>query len=98
MVSGKRVRRAAQVHHVEEEVREAVIALDAWRPVPIDSDMIERLGPSGTVRFLVWDSLIGAAAIGLRCRLLLSEALQDGQAVDGLTIVSPFTRRPEELL
>jgi predicted nucleic acid-binding protein len=48
--------------------------------------------------FSWWDSLLVAGTIGLRCRYLLSEDLQDGQVVDGLTIMSPFTRGPADVL
>jgi predicted nucleic acid-binding protein len=36
------------------------------------------------------DALIVAAALDLGCRTLLSEDLQHGRAVRGLTIVNPF--------
>ena len=36
------------------------------------------------------DSLIIAAALAAGCSRLLSEDLQDGQRIDGLTIVNPF--------
>ena len=82
-----------------EEVREDVIALHAWRPAAIDLDTIERAWDlQDRFAFSWWDSLIVAAAVGMRCRYLLSEDLQDGQVVDGLTIVSPFTRRPAVVL
>jgi len=82
-----------------EEVREDVIALDAWRPAAIDLDTIERAWElQDRFSFSWWDSLIVAAALGMRCRYILSEDLQDGQVVDGLTIVSPFTRSPADVL
>lgn len=34
----------------------------------------------------------------MRCRYLLSEDLHNGQVVDGLTIVSPFTHQPDEAI
>lgn len=82
-----------------EDVREDVIALSAWRPVTIDLDMIERAWElQERFAFSWWDSLIVAAAAAARCRYLLSEDLQDGLVVDGLTIVSPFTHRPDEVI
>ena len=45
-----------------------------------------------------WDSLIIAAALGAECDYLLTEDLQDGQEIDGLTIISPFTHNPETVL
>lgn len=82
-----------------EEVREDVIALSAWRPAAIDVGMIERAWElQDRFAFSWWDSLIVAAAGAMRCRYLLSEDLQDGQVIDGLTIVSPFTRGPDDVL
>jgi predicted nucleic acid-binding protein len=41
-------------------------------------------------RYGLYDSLIIAAALLAGCRTLLSEDLQHGQRVEGLTIVDPF--------
>ena len=40
--------------------------------------------------FSYWDSVIIAAARALGCRELLSEDLNHGQVVDGVTILNPF--------
>ena len=45
-----------------------------------------------------WDALILAAALQSGARYLLTEDLQAGQAVDTLTILSPFEHTPEEIL
>jgi predicted nucleic acid-binding protein len=42
-------------------------------------------------RFSFWDSLIIQAAIQSQARILLSEDLPNGQAVDTLKIINPFT-------
>jgi predicted nucleic acid-binding protein len=44
-----------------------------------------------------WDSLIVAAAKAASCRWLLTEDLQAGQTLDGVTVVNPFQRAPNEL-
>lgn len=44
----------------------------------------------GRYRFSFYDSLIVAAALAAGCSRLLSEDLQHGQRVDGLTIIDPF--------
>lgn len=49
-------------------------------------------------RYSWWDSLLLAAALDLGCTHFLSEDLQDGQAIEGLTIVSPFAHTPEQVL
>jgi len=38
-----------------------------------------------------WDSLAVASALQAGCRFFVSEDLNDGQAIDTLTIVDPFT-------
>jgi predicted nucleic acid-binding protein len=41
-------------------------------------------------RYAFYDSLVIASALASGCRTLYSEDLQDGQAVESLTIVNPF--------
>ena len=41
-------------------------------------------------RFGFYDSLVVASAMAAGCRTLLSEDLQHGQRLDGLTVVDPF--------
>ena len=45
-----------------------------------------------------WDAQIVAAAQMCGAELLLTEDLQDGQDLDGLTVVDPFRRSPDEVL
>jgi predicted nucleic acid-binding protein len=40
--------------------------------------------------FRFYDSLIVAAALEAGCDRLLSEDFQDGQRIEGLTVVNPF--------
>jgi predicted nucleic acid-binding protein len=42
--------------------------------------------------YSIFDSLIIAAALRAGARTLYSEDMQDGQAIDGLTIRNPFSR------
>lgn len=49
-------------------------------------------------RFSWWDCLLLASAIDLSCTHFLSEDLQDGQKIQGLTIVDPFAHSPEQIL
>lgn len=46
----------------------------------------------------IWDSLILSVAAEQRCRLLLSEDLQDGFTWRGTTVVNPFKRPAHALL
>lgn len=83
----------------EEEARSDVRALDAWNPVALDHSLLpvawdieDRYG------FSFWDALILAAARRLDCGYLLTEDLQDGRQVEGLTVSNPFRRSPSEIL
>lgn len=46
----------------------------------------------------IWDALILAVAADARCRLLLSEDLQDGFTWRGVTVVNPFATNLHPLL
>lgn len=48
--------------------------------------------------FQIWDALIMAVAAENRCRLLLSEDLQNGFIWRGVTVVDPFAAPPSPLL
>jgi predicted nucleic acid-binding protein len=81
------------------EARAAVETLGSWNPLTIDPSLLnaawdieDRFG------FAFWDSLIVAAAHRTGCTHLLTEDLQDGQIVDGLTIVDPFLHSPDSVL
>ena len=83
----------------KEEAREDVLSLSAWDPVGVDRVLMERAWELQDERgFSWWDALIVAAALRARCRYLLTEDLQDGQEVGGLTILSPFSTAPDEVL
>ena len=46
----------------------------------------------------IWDAVMLSAASSARCRLLLSEDLQDGFTWNGVTVVNPFAVEPNPLL
>jgi predicted nucleic acid-binding protein len=46
----------------------------------------------------IWDAIILSAAASTDCRLLLSEDLQEGFTWSGVTVVTPFGKKPNELL
>jgi predicted nucleic acid-binding protein len=78
-----------------EEVRRALDILRVFCPEPVPLtvktheralDIAERYGYS------IFDSLIIAAALHAGASTLYSEDMQDGQAIDGLTIRNPFWR------
>ncbi len=82
-----------------EEAREDVLSLQAWEPIVIDSGLLED-GWDFQERFGLswWDALIVAAAHRSGSRWLLTEDLQDGQDILGLTVVNPFSHTPEAIL
>jgi len=82
-----------------DDVREDVILLRSWKPQPVDFVTMEtawtvqdRLGLSW------WDALVVAAALQAGSRWLLTEDLQDGQDLLGVTVVDPFRHAPDEIL
>jgi predicted nucleic acid-binding protein len=78
-----------------DEARAEVRDLLAWNPVAVDAALIER-GWKLQDRYQLsfWDCLIVAAAKAASCGFLLTEDLQDGQKLDGVEVVNPFTRDP----
>jgi predicted nucleic acid-binding protein len=81
-----------------EEARAEVIDLLAWKPIATD-EVILNLGWRMQDRYQLsfWDSLIAAAAKVSACRYLLTEDLQAGQTLDGVTVVNPFVSDPSSL-
>jgi predicted nucleic acid-binding protein len=49
-------------------------------------------------RMQIWDALIMAVAAKNRCRLLISQDLQNGFTWRGLTVVNPFSKPSSPLL
>jgi predicted nucleic acid-binding protein len=75
-----------------------VRALTAWRPQPIDVDVLERSREvERRYRLSWWDSLIVGAAQAQRCGVLLSEDFQDGMLLGELTVRNPFLLKAEEM-
>ena len=71
--------------------RSDVRILMSWNPVAVDGTIMEKAwGLQDHHNFSWWDALIIAAAVETGCTTLLSEDLQHGQAIHGLTIVNPF--------
>jgi predicted nucleic acid-binding protein len=66
-------------------------------PISFDTSLVARR-IHASINFSWWDCLLLASALELRCTHFLSEDLQDGQVVEGLTIVDPFAHSPEQIL
>ncbi|HZZ39464.1 MAG TPA: PIN domain-containing protein [Acidobacteriaceae bacterium] len=82
-----------------EPIRAEVRSLLAWHPVSPDGALLERAWKvQDRYRLSFWDALIVAAAKAAQCGWLLTEDLQADQDLDGIVVVNPFTRMPDELL
>lgn len=80
------------------EARADIESLFAWDPQPIDTTLVQRAFEiRETAHLSHWDALIVAAANRAGCRYLLTEDLNDGQRIDAVTVISPFTRTPNML-
>lgn len=81
-----------------DQIRAEVRYLLAWNPVPVNATLFERAWKiQDRYRFAFSDSLIVAAAKAASCRWLLTEDLQSGQILDGITVVNPFLLTPDLL-
>jgi len=82
-----------------KSARADVRNLMAWQPTNLDRAVIERAwGIQDRYGFSWWDTLIISAAQKADCSYLLTEDLQHEQRIDGVTLVNPFIRLPDEVL
>ena len=77
--------------------------IDAWRAVlPVqaaaDSDLSAALETVRAHRFAFWDAMLWASAQRAGVRHLLTEDLQDGFALQGVTFINPFKRENDQLI
>jgi len=83
---------------LRDPIRSEIKNLLAWRPLLIDGSILEQAWKlQDRFRLSFWDSLIVAAAKAAGCRWLLTEDLQAGQKLDGVTVVNPFLTSPGQL-
>jgi predicted nucleic acid-binding protein len=79
------------------EAWEDVTALMVWNPIPIDTEVLHRAREVQTrYQFSWWDSLVVASAINAQCDFLLTEDLSEGQTLDGVKVINPFSTSPRE--
>jgi predicted nucleic acid-binding protein len=77
-----------------EQISEALVAIRVLCPAPISLTIQTHetaLRIAQRYQYRIFDSLIIAAAIEAGCRMLYSEDMNDGQAIENLTIRNPFT-------
>lgn len=83
---------------LRDRVRADIRDLLAWQPVIVNAAVLDRAWKiQDRYRLSFWDSLIVAAARAASCRWLLTEDLQPDQPLDGVTVVNPFLRAPDDL-
>ena len=81
------------------EAQADVRDLVSWNPVPVNAALIDSAWMvESRFGFHFWDALIIASAFRAGCRYLLTEDLQDGQDLQGLLVLNPFTERSKRLL
>ena len=68
----------------------ANVLLPLWRVAPTAGLFSSALGIHRRYQYSFYDSLIIAAALAAGCDRLLTEDLQHGQRIEGLTIHNPF--------
>ena len=82
-----------------ETAREIVRTYSTWNPEsPSLAALMRSWYWQDEARINFWDAMIVSAAEHAGCRWLLTEDLQADQKFDGLTVINPFARRPEDVL
>lgn len=83
-----------------EQAREIVLRYaEAFAPSPSEGQtVVAALELAVDHRFQFWDALIVTSAVDAGCSMLLSEDMQDGFVVRGLTIANPLAATPHAKL
>jgi predicted nucleic acid-binding protein len=84
-------------------VKDIRTTIDAWRAVlPVqaadDSDLLTALEAVREHRLAFWDAMLWASARRAGVRHLLTEDLQDGFSLQGVTFINPFNRENDLLI
>jgi predicted nucleic acid-binding protein len=66
------------------------VLVPLWRIMPTQRLYEQTLDLQTRYGYTFYDSLIVAAALAAGCTRLLSEDMQNGQRIEGLTIINPF--------
>ena len=83
----------------QQAARDEVLDLLSWQPVTTDFVLVESAWSIQDRHKLSFgDALIVAAARAASCKYLLTDDMQSGQEVDGVTIVNPFALDPAQVL
>ena len=81
-----------------QNAREDVRFLLAWRPIPVDTRVVEGAWRiQGRYKLSWWDALIVSAAQASDCRYLLTEDLQENRNIGNVEVINPFHTPPESI-
>lgn len=88
-VQATRAGRADPISH--EDALELVASFRRFPVLPLTADLVDAAAAT-RMRFQLsyWDAAIIEAARSLRCEVVLSEDLGDGQDYDGIRVENPF--------
>ncbi|HKS22826.1 MAG TPA: PIN domain-containing protein [Thermoanaerobaculia bacterium] len=83
---------AAQKLHLDVDLAQKRVARYSQFEVVVlePVDLLAAINLHREHQFSIWDALIVRAALISNCETLYSEDMQDGQRINGLTIVNPF--------
>lgn len=83
----------------DSDIKAMASTLSQWGQEPITAETIEAAWViRQNFRYSWFDSLLLASAHQLKCSFFLSEDLQNGHDVVGLTILNPFIAQPSDFL
>ena len=79
------------------QAQAALESLAKLSVVSADADLVIRASRTAVDHQLsIWDAMVVEAAVLAGCRTLLTEDLNDGQTIRGVTIANPFLASPGE--
>jgi len=79
----------------EPTARETVESFAVWRPVDSSLGLVQAAWRAmEEAQLNYWDALILAAAQRAGCPWLISEDLQNGRSIIGVTVLDPFSNSP----
>ncbi len=90
----------ARAKRSPHRARQAILSWgDAYPIIETSSDaLLAAMDLAADHRLGIWDALILSTAADARCRLLLSEDLQDGFTWGGVTVTNPFSKSRHPVL
>jgi predicted nucleic acid-binding protein len=81
-----------------KDIRRTIDAWCAVRQAADDSELLAALEAVRAHRLAFWDAMLWASARRAGVRHLLTEDLQDGFALQGVTFINPFNRQNDQLI